>query len=116
MSTDKDNRDRESLLDFILNSVPRIEASPFFAARVANIAQVERYSFAGSLQTFSRRLVPLFVTLIVVTCLGAYRLTVPDPLVESAMFYDEEHLVETISVEHVVDSLILFPIEENEDH
>ena len=110
------NRDWDRFLEFVVNSVPRIEVPPFFAARVANTAQVERYSFAGSLQAFSRRLVPLFVTLMVVVCFAVYQWTAPDPLVESAMFYDEEHLTETISVDYVVDSLALLPDEENENH
>ena len=116
MSTDKGNRNWEGLLDFMVHSAPRIKASPYFAARVANIAQVERYSFAGLLQTFSRRLVPFCGAVVVVACLAVYRLSSPDPLVESAMFYDEEHLVETISVEFVMNSLALLPLEENEDH
>jgi hypothetical protein len=93
-----------------------MEAPPFFAAKVANMAQVERYSFTGSLQAFSRRLVPLFLSLTLVACLAVYQLTVTDPLVESAMFYDEEHLVETISADDVVDSLLPAWNEENEDH
>lgn len=116
MSADKDNRDWDRLLDFLVASVPRMEAPPFFASRVANTVQVERYSFAASLQAFSRRLVPVFLTLMVVVCFAVYQSTGPDPLVESAMFYDEEHLTETISVEYVVSSLALYPEEENEDH
>jgi hypothetical protein len=116
MNTDKGNPDGERFLDFIVDSVPRMEAPPFFAARVSVVAQVERYSFAGSLQTFSRRLVPVFVTLMIVVCLAVYQWATADPLVESAMFYDEEDLAETITVEYVVGSLALLPDEENENH
>jgi hypothetical protein len=111
MSANRDDRNRQGLLDFMVNSVPRLEAPPFFAARVANLAQVERHSFARSLQAFSRRLVPVFAALVMVVCFAAYKLATPDPLLESAMFYDEEHLSETISLEYVA----LLHDEENEN-
>ena len=101
MSTEKNNQNRDSLLDFIVNSVPRMEAPVFFAARVSNLVQVERYSFAGSLQAFARRLVPVFMTLMIAACFAAYQLTAPDPMVVSSMFYDEDHLSETVSMEYV---------------
>ena len=116
MSTRKNDADWGRFLEFVVNSVPRIEAPAFFAARVANTAQIERYSFAGSLQAFSRRLIPLFMTLMVVVCFAVYQWTAPDPLIESAMFYDEEHLTETVSVEYVAGSLALQLDKENEDH
>jgi len=116
MSNRRDQRDAGHFLEFLVNSVPRIEAPPFFAAKVANLAQVEIYSFAGSLQLFSRRLVPVFMTLMILVCLAVYRWSTPDPLVESAFFYDEEHLAETITLEYVVDSLAIASDEQNENH
>lgn len=116
MNTNKGNRERGKFLDFLLSSAPRIESPPFFAARVANIVRVERYSFARSLQAVSRRLVPFFMAILVVVCIAAHQLTSPDPLIESAMFYEEEHLPENISLEYVVESLALLPGEENENH
>jgi len=116
MSNNEKKRDRERLLDFFVQSVPRIEVSPFFAARVANLAKVEQNSFAGSLQAFCRRFVPLLVTLMLVICFAVYQRRTPDLLEEAMLFYDEEHLVENITMEDVVGSLALLPEEENENH
>ncbi|MGW8179919.1 MAG: hypothetical protein ACWGQW_14335 [bacterium] len=116
MSDNERKSDQERMLSFLVQSVPRIEAPPFFAARVANLADVGRNSFAGSLQLFCRRLVPLFVTLMLVICFAAYQWRTPDLLDEAMLFYDEENLVENITIEDVVGSLALLPEEQNENH
>lgn len=116
MKSNETDQNGKRFLAFLVKSVPKIEPSPFFAARVAGIAQVERFSFAGSLQAFARRLVPVFVTLMAVVCFAADWWTAPDPVVESAMFYDEEYFVDNITLESVMDSLASIPLEQNEDH
>ena len=116
MKTDKHHRKTERFLEFVVRSVPRMEAPPFFASRVSNVAQVERHSFAGSLQAFSRRLIPAFMALLPVACFAIYQWSPPDPLIESAAFYEEEYLADAITLEFVVDSLAARSGEENENH
>ncbi len=116
MNSTEESRDWKRFLAFLISSAPRLKPPPFFAQRVANLAQVEKYSFAGSLQAFARRLVPVFMTVSVLICLVLYRSTTLDPLVESAIFYDEEYLADTITVEYVVNSLAVPSDDENENY
>jgi hypothetical protein len=116
MKADKDNRNPKRLLEFVVRSVPHMEAPPFFASRVANIAQVEKHSFAGSLQAFSRRMIPAFAALLTMVCLVIYEWNPPDPVLESAAFYEEEYLADAITLEYVVASLTLASGDEDENY
>ena len=116
MKVEKNHRNPEKFLRFVVKSVPRLEASPFFASRVANVAQVEKHSFAGSLQAFSRRMIPAFMGLLAVACLAIYQWNPPDPLIESAVFYEEEYLADAITLEYVVNSLAVRSGDENENY
>ena len=116
MKADRNERKTEQFLEFIVRAVPRLEAPPFFASRVSNVAQVEKHSFAGSLQAFSRRMIPAFMALLPVVCFGVYQWKPSDPLIESAAFYEEEYFADSITLEFVVDSLTVPSGEGNEDH
>jgi hypothetical protein len=112
----KDPAELEQLLDFVVQSAPRLEAGPFFASRVAHLAETDIYSFAGSLQAFARRLVPVFTTLTITICLALHHWQPVASTSELTFFDEEAYQLENITLENVADSLDLLPGEENEDY
>jgi hypothetical protein len=102
MPTEQDRQGLERLLNFLIRSVPDREPPPFFASRVARLALIERASLATSLQAFSRRLVPVFMTLLLAVCFVVYRSSELDPLLESELFSEYSDSIEPITIGDVL--------------
>lgn len=89
-----------------LQAVPRIDASPFFAARVARRAQDVRPSVVLLFERVARRLVPVFLGLVIVISLLLMNLlpsaSSPEPRFE-VLF--QQPAQPDVSVEYVVHSL-----------
>lgn len=89
-----------------LQAVPRIDAPPFFAARVARRAQDVRPSFVFLFERAARRLVPVFLGLVLVISLLLTNLlpsgSSPAPRFE-VLFQQPSQ--PDVSMEYVVNSL-----------
>ncbi len=98
-------------LGFQVKSVPRMEAPPFFAQRVARLAQEAKTPFSLLLGRAARQMVPVFTALILATGLWLYQL----PNGESAAYYSEllfeQSLQNDVSLESVLNALAETPEE-----
>lgn len=63
------DKQKKSILDFLVKQVPDADVPPFFAQKVAARAFLENSSLVGSLQIVARRLVPVFMALVMIASL-----------------------------------------------
>jgi hypothetical protein len=112
----KTKRDIDDFLRFLTESVPTIEPSAFFASRVAHRADLERPVFFFQVSSFTRRALPLLVSLCFVTLLISYVLTPADLQNGSytGLFIEQEEELEPVTAEEVLSLLIAPESEEVE--
>lgn len=91
-------------LRFQARTVPWIDAPPFFAAGVANRMERKTPVFAFLLERAARRLIPVFVSLILLTSVLLFRLQPESADLRSEVLF-EPSPPEQISMEYVVNSL-----------
>jgi hypothetical protein len=77
---------------------------------------MERGSLAGSVQTFARRLVPVFMSLVLAVCFVVYRWSELDPLLESVLLSEYSESAEPITIGDVLTLLGPVPSTENENN
>jgi hypothetical protein len=108
-----DRRSIDSFLDFLTESVPFKEPSPFFASRVANLAELERTTFFAQLTLVARLAFPLLASFAFAAILLSYSATSSDPFVNSydELFLEQEEQIEPVTVEDVL--LALGPSDSN---
>ena len=104
----KAQRDIDDFLRFLTESVPTKEPPAFFASRVAYRAELERPTFFLQLCSFTRRALPLLVSLCFVTLLLSYVLTPVDlPNGSYAeLFLEQEEELDPVTIEEVLVALI----------
>jgi len=104
----KAQRDIDDFLRFLTESVPTKEPPAFFASRVAHRAELERPTFFLQLCSFTRRALPLLVSLCFVTLLLSYVLTPVDVQNGSytELFIEQEEELDPVTVEEVLIALI----------
>ncbi|MGH9340233.1 MAG: hypothetical protein ACRD1R_11775 [Acidobacteriota bacterium] len=97
------------LLRFLSRSVLRVDPPPFFAARVAHLAQERPIPFFFSLQTASRHLAPFFLGLLIITTFLLFSQNGsedPGATYSDVLFEQPAQAPQEISLEYVLDSLI----------
>ena len=65
------SKENPTFLDFLVESSPRMEPPPFFATRVASLAE-RRPDLATALALLARRMAPVFMALSMVVCVFSY--------------------------------------------
>lgn len=112
----KTKRNADDFLRFLTESVPTMEPSAFFASRVAHRADLERPVFFLQVSSFTRRALPLLVSLCFVTLLLSYALT-PAKLQNGsyAELFIEQEQMEPVTIEEVLSALIPPDSEEEVD-
>lgn len=104
----KETRKVEDFLRFLIDSVPNIEPSPFFASRVAHRAELERPTYFLQVFSFSRRALPLLVSLCLFTLLLTFVLT-PAEIQNGTyvdLLFEQEEEIQPVTVEDVLSALI----------
>lgn len=99
-------------LSFQVKHAPNLPLPPFFAHRVAQLAQTASHSFIFSLQQVARQLVPIFVALIIITSFLFYQLTDGERIDYGSEILFEPITEEDFSLEYVVNSLADLPTED----
>ena len=92
-------------LGFQVKSAPRMEAPPFFAQRVARLAQEARTPFSLLLGRAARHMVPVFTALILATCLWLYQLPNGESAAYSSELLFEQSQQLDVSLESVLNAL-----------
>lgn len=105
----KTGKDVDDFLEFLIQSAPTKEPPAYFASRVAHRAELERPAFFLQVFSFSRRALPLLVSLCFVTLLLSYALTPADW--QNGFYTDlfveqEEEEMEPVTVEEVLSALV----------
>lgn len=106
----RENLELARFLKFQVDQLPRIEAPPFFATRVANlISQTKEIpgSFWRLVELAARRLIPVFATLILVLFLFGSNTRVEQPTDEElwAALFAEPQVSESMTLDEVLLSL-----------
>lgn len=86
-------------------SAPQMETPPFFASRIAHTVQPSKPSFTVLLERAARQLIPLFVTLILLSSSFLFFALGPNGGEFSAETVFEQPPEVQVSLEYVVDSL-----------
>lgn len=104
----KAQRDINDFLRFLTESVPTKEPPAFFASKVAHRADLERPTFFLQLCSFTRRALPLLVSLCFVTLLLSYMLTPAEWQNTSyeELFVEQEEQMDPVTIEEVLIALI----------
>lgn len=89
-----------------IRSIPRLEPSPFFAARMAALIRDSGSPFVLHLQWAARCLSPVFLILILATTFLLYQITLDGSSFDPPMGVLFEEPQEEVSLDFVVNSLL----------
>ena len=90
MSDRKGNKNTEGFLHYLVRSVPVMEPSPYFAARVARIAMEQKASFADFIWQMGRWLIPSTLAV----CTFAWIMILQGPMSSEDNLFEAEFLFE----------------------
>ena len=90
MSDRKGNKNTEGFLHYLVRSVPVMEPSPYFAARVARIAMEQKASFADFIWQMGRWLIPSTLAV----CTFAWIMILQGPMSSEENLFEAEFLFE----------------------
>lgn len=95
-----------------VKSIPRLDAPPFFAQRVAHLAHSTAAPFALLLKRTAQQLVPVLLSLVMATGFLLYQMTDSETIEYQSEVLFEVPIESDIAFEGVVDSLNELPEEE----